>query len=179
MNPTSYGVPSTQKYLLPQLSIHQPTATNVYPGPFMNVLPHQPVSYAMSDLGNGAQTNNFLMGADPISHTGFTMPPTQQYLLPQTSIQQSTGGQVYHGQLVNTLPYRLGSYGLPAQSNGVSLAEATGVHLKKMSLPTFSGHRRDWLEFKAVWKQLAEGAYKNKTALAHELKRSVRGEASQ
>ena len=137
MNPTSYGVPSTQKYLLPQLSIHQPTATNVYPGPFMNVLPHQPVNYAMSDLGNGAQTNNFLMGADPISHAGFTMPPTQQYLLPQTSIQQSTEGQVYPGQLVSTLPYRLGSYGLPAQSNGVSLAEATGVHLKKMSLPTF------------------------------------------
>ena len=147
MNPTSYGVPSTQQYLLPQLSIHQPTATNVYPGPFMNVLPHQP--------------NNFLMGADPISHAGFSMTPTQQYLLPQTSIPQSTGGQVYPGQLVSTLPYRLGSYGLPAQSNGVSLAEATGVHLKKRSLPTFSGHRKDWPEFKAVWKQLAEGAYKN------------------
>ena len=45
MNSTSYSVPSTQQYLLPQLSIHQRTATNVYPGPLMNVLPHQPVSY--------------------------------------------------------------------------------------------------------------------------------------
>jgi hypothetical protein len=30
-----------------------------------------------------------------------------------------------------------------------------------------------------VWKQLAESVYTNKTALAHKLKRSVKGEASQ
>ncbi|PFX34723.1 hypothetical protein AWC38_SpisGene333 [Stylophora pistillata] len=36
-----------------------------------------------------------------------------------------------------------------------------------------------WPEFKTVWKQLAEGTIKNKTALAHELKSSVKGEASQ
>ena len=53
------------------------------------------------------------------------------------------------------------------------------VQLKKLSLPTFSGLRKDWPEFKTVWKQLAESAYTNKTALAHELKRSVKGEASQ
>ena len=115
----------------------------------------------------------------PKQTAGCSMPPTQQYLLPQTSIQQSTGEQVYPERLVSTLPYQLGSYGLPAQSNGVSSAEATGVHLKKTLLPTFSGHRKDWPKFKAVWKQLAEGAYKNKTALVHELKRSVRGDASQ
>ena len=51
--------------------------------------------------------------------------------------------------------------------------------MKKTSLPTFSGHRNDWLEFKAVWKQLAESVYTNKTALAHELKRLVKGEAIQ
>ena len=53
------------------------------------------------------------------------------------------------------------------------------INLKKTPLPTFSGHRRDWPEFKAVWKQLAESVYTNKTALAHELKRSVKGEAIQ
>ena len=47
-----------------------------------------------------------------------------------------------------------------------------------MSLPTFSGQRKDWPEFKAVWKSVAEAVYANKTALAHELKRSVKGEAS-
>jgi hypothetical protein len=47
-----------------------------------------------------------------------------------------------------------------------------------MELPTFNGRRRDWPEFKAIWKSVAESAYRNKTALAHELKRSVKGEAS-
>ncbi|XP_068737311.1 uncharacterized protein [Montipora capricornis] len=75
--------------------------------------------------------------------------------------------------------YQPGSHGMPAQSSGASSVDTPGVHLKKMSLPTFSGQRKDWPEFKTVWKQLAEGAIKNKTALAHELKRSVTGEASQ
>ena len=50
----------------------------------------------------------------------------------------------------------------------------TNVQVKKMSLPTFN----DWPEFKAVWKSVAEAVYANKTALAHELKRSVKGEAN-
>ena len=33
-------------------------------------------------------------------------------------------------------------------------------------------------EFKTVWKSLAETALRNKTVLTHELKRSVKGEAS-
>ena len=40
-----------------------------------------------------------------------------------------------------------------------------------LELPTFSGHRRDWPEFKTVWRSVAESALRNKTALAHELKR--------
>ena len=52
------------------------------------------------------------------------------------------------------------------------------VQVKKMSLPTFNGHRKELPEFKAIWKSVAETAYCNKTALAHELKRSVKGEAS-
>ena len=51
------------------------------------------------------------------------------------------------------------------------------ISLKRMSLPTFSGLRRDWPEFKAVWESIAETSSYNKTALAHELKRSVKGEA--
>ena len=52
------------------------------------------------------------------------------------------------------------------------------VQVKKMSLSTFNGHRKEWPEFKAIWKSVAETAYFNKTTLAHELKRSVKGEAS-
>ena len=51
------------------------------------------------------------------------------------------------------------------------------ISLKRMSLPTFSGLRRDWPEFKAVRKSIAETSSYNKTALAYELKRSVKGEA--
>ena len=43
------------------------------------------------------------------------------------------------------------------------------INLKKTPLPTFSGHKSDWPEFKAVGKQLAESGYTKKTALAHEL----------
>ena len=52
------------------------------------------------------------------------------------------------------------------------------VQVKKMALPTFNGQRKDWPEFKAVWESVAELAYPNRTALAHELKISVKGKAS-
>ncbi|XP_048579693.1 uncharacterized protein LOC5508489 [Nematostella vectensis] len=53
------------------------------------------------------------------------------------------------------------------------------VSLKRISLPIFSGLRKDWPEFKTVWKQLADNAYSNQAALASELKRSVKGEAKE
>ena len=56
-----------------------------------------------------------------------------------------------------------------------SLGFNSRVQVKKMALPTFSGNRKDWPEFKAIWKSVAETACQNKTALAHELKRSVKG----
>ena len=63
-------------------------------------------------------------------------------------------------------------------AHGHNFIPPSSVQLRKMELPTFSGHRRDWPEFKIVWRSVAESALRNKTALAHELKRSVRGEAS-
>lgn len=53
------------------------------------------------------------------------------------------------------------------------------IRLEKTSLPTFSGFRQDWPEFKAVWRELAEKHYTNKTALAHELKKALKGGSSQ
>ena len=66
-----------------------------------------------------------------------------------------------------------------SQSRREMIANSPGIQIKKIPLPVFTGHRKDWPEFKAVWKELAEGAFQNKTALAHELKRSLRGEAAQ
>lgn len=51
------------------------------------------------------------------------------------------------------------------------------VQVKKLSLPVFSGNRVDWPEFKVVWRELAEKSFNNKTALAFELKRSLKGTA--
>lgn len=178
INPSGYSMAPTPQYPLLQPSTQQPTVTHVYTGHLSSGLPQQSVSYAVPAQSNGSQTND-LIGLDPISSASYSIPLAQQYWLPQPFVQQSAGGHVYPGQLMNVSPYQLGSHGMPAQSNGTSSADTPGVHLKKMSLPTFSGQRKDWPEFKAVWKQLAEGAIKNRTALAHELKRSVKGEASQ
>lgn len=43
----------------------------------------------------------------------------------------------------------------------------------------FFGQRKDWLEFKIVWKQLVEGVIKNKIVLVYEFKRLVKGEVGQ
>ena len=161
-----------------QSSTQKPTVTHVYTGHLSSVLPQQSVTYAMPAQSNGSQAND-LMGFDPTGSASFSISSAQQYWLPQPFVQQSAGGQVYPVQLMNVSSYQPGSHGMPAQSSGASSVDTLGVHLKKMSLPTFSGQRKDWPEFKTVWKQLAEGAIKNKTALAHELKRSVKGEASQ
>ena len=175
--PSGYSVTPAPRYPLVQSST-QPTLTHVYTGHLSSVLPQQSVSYAAPAQSNGSQATD-LMGFDPISSASFGIPPAQQYWLPQPFVQQSSGGQVYPGQLMNVLSYQPGSHGMPAQNSGASSVDTPGVHLKKMSLPTFSGQRKDWPEFKTVWKQLAGGAIKNKTALAHKLKRSVKGEASQ
>ena len=144
--------------------------TYVYTGHLSSGTPQQSVTYAVPAHSNGSQAND-LIGFDPISSASYTIPLAQQYWLPQSFVQQSAGGQIYPGQLVNVSSYQLSSHGMPVQSSGASSADTPGIHLKKMSLPTFSGQRKDWPEFKTVWKQLAEGAIKNKTALAHELKR--------
>jgi len=159
------------QYPLLQSSTQQPTVTHVYTGHLSSVLPQQSVSYATPAHSNGSQAND-LTGFDPITSA-------QPYWLPHPFVQQSVGTQVYPGQLMNVSPYQPGSHGMPPQSSGASSVDTPGVHLKKMSLPTFSSQRKDSPELKIVWKQLAEGARKNKRALAHEVKRSVKGEASQ
>lgn len=51
---------------------------------------------------------------------------------------------------------------------------------KKPELPTFSGTRHDWPEFRKLWRELAELQFTNKIQLAHELKRNCgKGRAKQ
>lgn len=53
------------------------------------------------------------------------------------------------------------------------------VFLKKTPLPEFSGHRKDWPEFKSVWRELAESTISSRSVLAYELKRSLKGKAKE
>ena len=139
-------------------SVYPPTDTPIYSGPTIPALA-QPVG--------------------PTNPEGYNMAPTIQHPSSQSSIHQSISTQNYPGLPMTVFSHHPGSHDMSAQSNGTNFTSSTGVQLKKIALPTFSGQRRDWPEFKAVWKQLAESTYKNKTALAYELKRSVKGEASQ
>ena len=133
----------------------------------------------------------------PYSHS--TLSQTGTTTIPSTSSQSLTGLP----QLVNSTtspstsnPWMYPAIPIPCSSESYTNSHVavtsvpqsvpqyppTGmgprVQVKKMSLPTFNGHRKEWPEFKAIWKSVAETAYFNKTTLAHELKRSVKGEAS-
>ena len=50
------------------------------------------------------------------------------------------------------------------------------VRVKRVSLPTFSGERCDWPEFRAMWPKLAIPAFQNRETLAKELRDCMVGE---
>ena len=53
------------------------------------------------------------------------------------------------------------------------------IQTKKPSLPTFSGDRADWPEFRCVWVAMAESQFSNRIQLAMELKGCCRGKAAE
>ena len=59
------------------------------------------------------------------------------------------------------------SHTLPSQPQGPSIKT---LNFKKRELPTFSGKRKDWAEFKSLFEGLVMPYIENKTALASELK---------
>lgn len=74
-----------------------------------------------------------------------------------------------------------GSVPMPPLTSTVNTYARLPMNAKveKIALPKFSGKRRDWPEFKAVWKKLAEGSFSDPFALATELKRAVKGTAAE
>lgn len=87
------------------------------------------------------------------------------------------GGVTTSASSVHT-PYSMShsNYQLPPLLDRMGNSD---IYLKKTALPEFSGLRKDWPEFKAVWRRLAEGAIRDCTLLAHELKRSLKGQAKE
>ena len=61
----------------------------------------------------------------------------------------------------------------PGYNPSLSSQASATVHTKKPSLPTFSGNRADWPEFKCVWRSLAEAQFSSKMQLAMKLKTSL------
>lgn len=98
-----------------------------------------------------------------------------------------TPGHQY--QAMGGLPsYATGSYpamvptnpfaGYSPLNSSMAPSSASSQHnIRKVELPDFSGDRRHWPEFKAVFKHLAESAYSSEQTLAYELKRHVKAPA--
>ena len=161
------------------LSEPPPTFTN----PFLQVHQHSPVSSGPSSVTSPALSTSVQNTVPPLPmsthHIQSVYGPSNPLLYPPIPTlhtphinNTSTGPQPTPLPISNHPMY----YG--ANAHGNNFLPPSSVQLRKMDLPTFSGDRRDWPKFKTVWKSVAESALHNKTALAHELKRSVKAEAS-
>ena len=124
---------------------------------------------------SGSECNPTSIQVNPLTATP-SHPPTVCLYSCNSSLQSANSPSTYPtytrviGQRPVVLTQSYVNWNFPSKDFTISL--------KRMSLPTISGHRRDWPEFKAVWKSIAETSSYNKTALADELKRSVKGEAT-
>ena len=123
---------------------------------------------------SGSECNPTSIQVNPLTATP-SHPPAVCLYLCNSSLQSANSPSTYPTYTRVIGQQRVVSTQSYVNSNFPN--EDSTISLKRMSLPTFSGHRKDWPEFKAVWKSIAETSTYNKTALAHELKRSVKGEA--
>ena len=187
-HPTSNVVVPT----LPQHPTHSVVATTLPQHPTSNVvvptLPQHPTSSVVSPTLPQHPTHNVIASTLPQHPTHCVFAPTlsqrPSYGVTQSNpyqpVSYNPGSYASGTQIFQPVPVQASSLNPQAafQSGQHPRCGETNVQVKKMSLPTFNGLRKDWPEFKAVWKSVAEAVYTNKTALAHELKRSVKGEAN-
>ena len=102
--------------------------------------------------------------------TGFpTFPDSRMPFQPPASPMQPPSSPVE----TPTSPFQ----GTPHTTHNNSTFPRNEVRVKKAELPVFSGERKDWPEFKALWPQLAATAFQSPELLACELRRCVRGRA--
>ena len=92
-------------------------------------------------------------------------------MMPESSMMTTSGmmpgSRMMYGPNVPMFPHTSSVNAYPTVS--------TKPWIEKIPLPTFSGRKRDWPEFKAVWTQLAEGSIADPMALASRLKIAVKG----
>ena len=176
---------------LPQHPTGSAVATTLPQHPTSNVvvptLPQHPIHSVVATTLHQHQTNSVFASTLPQHLTDRVIAPTlsqhPSYGVTQSNLYQpvsySPGSYASGTQIFQPVPVQASLNPQAAfQSGQYPRCGETNVQVKKMSLPSFNGLRKDWPEFKAVWKSVPEAVYTNKTALAHELKRSVKGEAN-
>ena len=105
----------------------------------------------------------------------------QMYQIPGNLVHHNIGGTASHAPasypvMSPTNPFA--GYSSPNLNSSMAPSSASSQHhIRKVELPDFSGDRRHWPEFKAVFKHLAESAYSSEQTLAYELKRHVKAPA--
>ena len=154
-----------------------PTGIN---SPFSLQNPVQnPQSVGSPVMSTGIQSTPYSMQGYPNSSIPITSmnPGPQPYGVPWSGGNQQYAMGYPPPMMYNATPFNPWQQFPPGMNQ--QSRNAGEVRLEKISLPTFSGQRSDWPEFKTVWKNLAERHYTNKTALAHQLKKAVSGEAKQ
>ena len=98
---------------------------------------------------------------------------TQSHLHGLSSVQSQVPLMRHHFPGHNMENYGSGMMHAPMGNTYARLP--INAKVEKIALPKFSGKRRDWAEFKAVWMKLAEGSISDPFVLATELKRAVKG----
>ena len=185
--PNSIGLHQYPSTTQPHLGTSMTQATSQQSfsntNPYYNtpLLPHHSMTTSLynnvppQNLVSSPETSMYLNSVSPSAPS--TSPSTWNPLQLPVTYSTPNASETY---LVNPSTVPIPSVG-PQPTlhlSPKSLGFNSRVQVKKMAFPTFSGSRKEWPEFKAIWKSVAETAYQNKTALAHELKRSVKGEAS-
>ena len=151
------------------------------PGISSAITSYQSPNNSQSHLQSQKSANTCLSTSmSPGIITSFPQPATRPCLFPNTINNHNLPTSAQHPSTVqpgsyvgNThipipqhAPVPIASINPPLASPFVPsrMSMDPNIQIKKMSLPTFSGQRKDWPEFKAVWKSVAEAVYANKTA---------------
>ena len=187
---TSVGVSGTQG----EASTFLPNTSSI-PAPLNHLSGYSSANACASGIQGGSLGSNTLpsMSSGHMSYNVlYSMPVhSNHHSGHTTSTAYSMGTQ---GRDFKTTPYGMGPYPSGTSLGTVPFNQSLGhiqgpidpgpftrpdvIHTKRPSLPTFSGDRADWPEFRCVWSSMAESQFSNKVQLAMELKRCCKGKAA-
>ena len=126
-------------------------------------------------LSSTVNSQNVITANQPIGSSGqTTFHPRMTYTFANTQASSANRAHPISSSMANTQSFQPLSTFLPnsiANSTIQSLqpvstlfpnnGHGSTIQTKKPALPTFSGDRADWPEFKCVWRSLAEAQYSN------------------